>query len=389
MIKRQLLQKAEKSLKNFPAVAILGPRQVGKTTLVKQLAKSVKGEVLYLDLEKDADYSRLNRDAEAFLEHYLKNTVVLDEIQRMPGLFVVLRPLIDKNRKPARYLLTGSASPELLKGASESLAGRISYLNLFPVHVAELPKNMSLQQHWLRGGFPLALTAKTNDHAFDWMANFITNYIERDLPFLFDIRFSPVMMKKLWQMMSHWQGKIINSEDIARSLSLSATTVRRYFDYLEGAFIIHRLPPFFLNIRKRLVKTPKLYILDSGMLHSLLHIHSLKDLAGHPLAGNSWEGYVISQILYNLPPSLTAYYYRTQDGAECDVVLAHGHTVKVCIEIKLGKAPLVSRGFYQSMRDLKCKNAFVICSDELTYKSKEGVTYTGLRTFFNDFLPKK
>lgn len=369
-------------------MAILGPRQVGKTTLVKQLLSGLKGEVLYLDLEKDADYNRLSRDAESFLEHYIKNTVVLDEIQRIPALFVLLRPLIDENRKPARYLITGSASPELLKGASESLAGRISYLYLYPIHVNELPETRNTAIHWLRGGFPLALTARSNDQAFDWMANFITNYIERDLPFLFDIRFSPVMMKKMWQMLSHWQGKIINTEDLARSLSLGATTVRRYFDYLESAFIIYRLQPFFLNIKKRLVKTPKLYILDSGMLHSLLHIGSSKELAAHPMAGASWEGYVVSQVIYNLPSHLTAYYYRTHDGAECDLVLAQANQVKFCIEIKLGRSPQLSKGFYQAVKDVKCKNAFVICSDERTYKSKEGVIYTGIRTFISSYLSK-
>jgi predicted AAA+ superfamily ATPase len=388
MITRNLYAKVEKTLKRFPAVAILGPRQVGKTTLIKQLTKKIKGEVVYLDLEKDSDYNRLNRDAEDFLSNYIKSTVVLDEIQRMPKLFVLLRPLIDENRKPLRYLITGSASPELLKGATESLAGRISYLYLYPVNVAELPDKINVQQHWLRGGFPVALTASSNDYAFDWLGNFITNYIERDLPFLFDVRFSPVIMKKLWQMMSHWQSNIINMEDFARSLSLGATTIKRYLDYLEGAFIIHRLPPFHINISKRLVKASKLYILDSGILHRLLHINSVKELAGHPMVGASWEGYVVSQLIYNLPSHLTAYYYRTHDGAECDVVLAQGHIVKCCIEIKLGKAPTVSKGFYQSLKDLKCKNAFVICAIEQGYKNREGTNYTNLTTFLFTFLSK-
>ncbi|HRC33588.1 MAG TPA: ATP-binding protein, partial [Bacteroidia bacterium] len=337
MITRNIYSTVAKALKRFPAVAILGPRQVGKTTLVKQVSKSLKGEVLFLDLEKDSDYNKLNRDAEDFLSQYVKSTVVLDEIQRMPSLFVLLRPLIDENRKPARYLITGSASPELLKGATESLAGRISYLHLYPINVMELPEKISIHQHWLRGGFPVALTAKSNDFAFDWLGNFITNYIERDLPNLFDVQFSPILMKKMWQMMAHWQSQIINLEDISRSLSVGATTVKRYFDFLEGAFIIHRLPPFYVNINKRLVKSPKLYILDSGMLHRLLHITSNKELAGHPFSGASWEAYVVSQLIYNMPGHLTAYFYRTHTGAECDVVLAQGHIIKYCIEIKLGK----------------------------------------------------
>lgn len=388
MITRHLYSTVEKALKRFPAVAILGPRQVGKTTLIRQLSKGIKGDVVYLDLEKDSDFNRLQRDAEDFLSYYTKSTVVLDEIQRMPRLFVLLRPLIDENRRPHRYLITGSASPELLKGATESLAGRISYLYLFPINVGELPDKISVQQHWLRGGFPVPLTASTNDHAFDWLGNFITNYIERDLPFLFDVRFSPVVMKKLWQMMAHWQSNILNMEDLARSLGVSATTIKRYLDHLEGAFIIHRLQPFRINIKKRLVTSPKLYILDSGILHHLLHINNLKQLAGHPSVGASWEGYVVSQLIYNLPSHLTANYYRTHDGAECDVVLTQGHVVKCCIEIKSGKSPVLTRGFYHSLKDLKCKNAYVICATDHGYKSKEGITYTNLRTFISAVLPK-
>jgi len=388
MITRNIYSTVAKALKRFPAVAILGPRQVGKTTLVKQVSKSLKGEVLFLDLEKDSDYNKLNRDAEDFLSQYVKSTVVLDEIQRMPSLFVLLRPLIDENRKPARYLITGSASPELLKGATESLAGRISYLHLYPINVMELPEKISIHQHWLRGGFPVALTAKSNDFAFDWLGNFITNYIERDLPNLFDVQFSPILMKKMWQMMAHWQSQIINLEDISRSLSVGATTVKRYFDFLEGAFIIHRLPPFYVNINKRLVKSPKLYILDSGMLHRLLHITSNKELAGHPFSGASWEAYVVSQLIYNMPGHLTAYFYRTHTGAECDVVLAQGHIIKYCIEIKLGKTPSVSKGFYQSLADLKCKNAFVICNTSHPYKTREGVMFTDLKSFIKLHLIK-
>ncbi|MEO8149998.1 MAG: ATP-binding protein [Bacteroidia bacterium] len=388
MITRNLKSHVEKMLRVFPAVAILGPRQVGKTTLVRQLTKGLKKEILYLDLERDSDYAKLQRDAEDFLSHYIKSTVVLDEIQRMPSLFVLMRPLIDEYRKPARYLITGSASPQLLKGATESLAGRISYLYLHPVNIIELPEKFSLHHHWLRGGFPTALTAKTNFHATEWLGNFITNYIERDLNFLFDIRFSPVVMKNLWRMMSHWQSHILNIEELASSLSVAATSVRRYLDFLEGAFIIYRLAAYSSNIKKRLVKSPKLYILDSGILHKLLNVDSIKELAGHPLAGASWEGYVISQIYYNLPGHLHAYYYRTHDGAECDLVLAQGHVVKYCIEIKMGKTPSVSKGFYTSLQDLKCNKAYVICNIDTPYKTKQGVHFIDVKSFITQFLGK-
>src|SRR5260221_10054453 len=317
MIERKLETQVTKLLKAFPAVVILGPRQVGKTTLVKRISKQIRKQIHYLDLERPSVFDLLKRDAESYLASYQNDCVIIDEIQRMPALFPLLRSLIDDRRKPARFIITGSASPDLLKGASESLAGRVSYSYLNPVGLHELPSKINMQTHWLRGGFPLALTMQNSDHLHHWMDSFITTFIERDLPFLFDVRFSPVLMRKLWTMLAHTHGTILNAEALGRSLDITGTTLKRYLDYLEGAFIIHRLPPFYTNIGKRLVKTAKVYINDTGILHFLLNVHSAKELQTLPSLGNSWEGYAISQIRYAKDNRVDMYYYRTQAGAEC------------------------------------------------------------------------
>jgi len=388
MISRTIITLVEKYAKEFPVLVILGPRQVGKTTLVKEVAKSLKKKTVYLDLEKNSDFETLSRDAEEYLLSFTKECVLIDEVQRMPKLFPLLRAMVDVDRKPARFIITGSASPELLKGASESLAGRVYYFYLNPIGLHELPKTISVKKHWFRGGFPKALTLKSNELASGWLDAFITTYIERDLAILFDIKFSPIVMRKLWGMLAHLQGGILNAEKLGSSLDVSGTTIKRYIDYLEGAFLIRRLPPYFVNVGKRLVKSPKIYINDSGILHHLLRIFSEKELLNNPNVGASWEGYVISQIINAAPKRIDAYYYRTQVGAECDLVLVHGNSVKACIEIKLSKAPSPSKGFYNSIEDLNCKHNFIISSAPLDYKSKQHVTMVGLEVFIQKYLPK-
>jgi len=388
MIKRAIQPQIEKFMKAFPAVVILGPRQVGKTTLVKLLAKTLKKKIHYLDLERSSDFEKLNRDAETYLFSYIDECVIIDEIQRMPGLFPLLRSLIDEKRKPSRYIITGSASPQLLKGASESLAGRVVYFNLHPLGLHELPATISMNKHWLRGGFPQPLTLRNKDLLHGWLDSFITTYIEKDLPFLFDVRFSPVIMRKLWSMLAHLHSTTLNAEKLGSSLDITGTTVKRYLDYLEGAFLIHRLPPYFVNIGKRLVKAPKVYINDSGILHHLLRIENEKDLLSNPNVGASWEGYVISQILYAKETRLDMYYYRTQVGAECDLVLVRGHVIKACVEIKLSNAPTATKGFYQSVADLKSKHNFIVCPADIDYVTKDGVRIVGLKKFISSYLPK-
>jgi uncharacterized protein len=388
MIKRALQPMIEKFLKAFPAIVILGPRQVGKTTLTKLIASSSKKKFIYLDVEKHSDFEKLQQDAETFLSTYLNECVLIDEVQRMPTLFPLLRAMIDEKRKPGRYLITGSASPDLLKGASESLAGRVAYFYLHPIGLHELPTSISVNRHWFRGGFPQALTLRNATLLQGWLDSFITTYIEKDLPFLFDIRFSPATMRKLWSMLAHLQGSILNAEKLGGSLDITGTTVKRYLDYLEAAFIITRLQPYYVNIGKRLVKAPKVYVNDTGILHYLLRINNEKELTSHPSVGASWEGYVVSQILYAKENRLDMYYYRTQSGAECDLVLVRGHIIMACVEIKFSKAPVVSKGFYQSITDVKSKNNFIVCPADINYLNKEGVRVVGITTFIQKYLPK-
>ena len=388
MIKRALQPDMEKFLKTFPAIVILGPRQVGKTTLVKLIAKTSKKKTIYLDLEKHSDFLKLNRDAEEFLGAYLNECVLIDEVQRMPTLFPLLRAMIDEKRKPGRYIITGSASPDLLKGASESPAGRVAYFYLHPVGLHELPEKISIAKHWFRGGFPEALTMRSNQLLQGWLDSFITTYIEKDLPFLFDIRFSPATMRKLWSMLAHLQGSILNAEKLGSSLDITGTTVKRYLDYLQAAFIITKLQPYYVNIGKRLVKAPKVYINDTGILHYLLRIENERELTLNPAVGASWEGYVISQVLYAKENRVDMYYYRTQVGAECDLVLVRGHVVKACVEIKFSKAPVVTKGFYQSVTDLKSKNNFIVCSADIDYVTKEGIRIVGISLFIKKYLPR-
>ena len=256
-----------------------------------------------------------------------------------------------------------------------------------PIGLHELPAHISMQTHWIKGGFPQPLTMRNNELRYNWMDSFITTFIERDLPFLFDVRFSPVMMRKLWTMLAHLHGTILNAESVGRSLDITGTTLKRYLDYLEGAFIIHRLPAFYTNIGKRLVKASKVYINDSGILHFLLNIHSDKELQTLPSLGNSWEGYAISQIRYSKDSRLDIYYYRTHAGAECDVVLARGHHVKACVEIKFSKSPSITKGYYQSVADLKSKSNFIVVPGTINFLNKEGIRIVGLQLFIDKYLP--
>ena len=388
MVSRALEKTMIRALSSFPALAILGARQVGKTTLAKQLSGELKKPVHYIDLERPSTLAIIKREPEEYFASYINHCVIIDEVQRLPSLFPLLRSLIDDKRKPARFIITGSASPDLLKGASESLAGRVMYCQLNPIGLHELPESISLKQHWLRGGFPVPLTMKSNSLRTDWMDSFITTYIEKDLPFLFDVKFSPVTMRKLWQMLAHVHGNILNAENLGNSLDITGTTLKRYVDFLEGAFIIKRLPPFFTNPGKRLVKAPKIYINDSGILHFLLSLHTEKELINHPGLGASWEGYVISQIMYAKNTRLDAHYYRTHAGAECDLVLARGHEVKAAIEIKYSKSPSITKGFYNSIADLKSKNNFIITPLETDYLSKDRIRRVGLAVFISKYLPK-
>ncbi|SDE62869.1 hypothetical protein SAMN04487996_10662 [Dyadobacter soli] len=378
MFPRTIEKEIIELISDTPVIALLGPRQVGKTTLVKQLATQFPHPSIYLDLESDTDLNRL-RDAELYLGEREESTIIIDEIQRMPSLFPLLRSLIDKKRMPGRFVLLGSASPDLLKNSSETLAGRISYLELHPLTLEEVKEQISYREHWLRGGFPDVLQAASDNAAFRKMGDFISTYLERDLP-LMGIPASPRDMRLLMNMLVSVHGSLLNVSQLANSLKMSVPTVQNYLGYLENAFLIRRLQPWFVNISKRLVKTPKLYIRDSGMLHSLAGITDSEELAGNILLGNSWEGYVIQQVIAGLPYNIQPYFYRTQDGAELDLVLVKGNNVKVAIEIKYTNSPVLSRGNTLAQEDLGSPPLLVVTPSAEDYNMRENVLVCNIGT---------
>jgi predicted AAA+ superfamily ATPase len=384
MIKRNLEEMLLQKLTRSPAVAILGPRQVGKTTLAKQL-KSNQQENLYLDMENPNDQNKL-QDAFSYLTMHENSRIVIDEIQLMPSLFAMLRPLIDAKREAGRFILLGSASPILVKGVSESLAGRISYTELTPIGITELTDELDYKTNWFRGGFPEALLAKDDDYAIEWLNDFIKSYVERDLAMLFGVTLSAVTLRNFWSMLAHANGNLLNAEVFARSLGVSATTVMKYLDFLEGGYMVRRLQPWFVNAKKRLIKSPKTYIRDNGILHRLLNITNLDALYGHPGAGGSWEGYVVEQVFQAKPNHLELFFYRTQAGAECDLLLVQGITPIACIEIKSSNTPVISRGFLSCIQDLTPKYSFIITPQSETYTANHEITIINLFNFITTKL---
>lgn len=386
MIKRKLKDELIDLLTEFPAVALLGPRQVGKTTLAKELSESEAGDSLYFDLENDEDRARMQNAAFIF-DQYQANRIVLDEVQREPDLFRQLRPAIDKNRRPGRFILTGSASPALVKGVSESLAGRIAFVELSPINLIEaLDSGINQEQHWFRGGFPNALTSESDQAFSRWAEHFIRAYIQRDLALLFGVNLSEVIIRNFWYMLAANNGSIWTAENYARALGVSSPTVKRYLDFLEGAFMVRQLPAWYVNMEKRVVKAPKVYIRDSGLLHELNRIRNSRELPLHLIVGSSWEGYVIEQIYQLKPRRLEMYHYRTHNGAECDLVLVDGLKPVAAIEIKYSNTPSLSKGFYNVLDDLEVKKSFVITPGEKHYPLGEITMVSGLQFFLKNSL---
>ena len=368
-----------------PAVAILGPRQCGKTTLAKSFGQLQANGFIYLDLESPRDRAKLT-DAESFFEHNENQLVIIDEAQLMPELFSVLRSVIDANRRNGRFLLLGSASPSLVKGVTESLAGRITFLELSPLTYTDIKANgFDYPAHWQKGGFPQAFLAPTEHAWVDWMGAFIKTYVERDFSLLFGANLNAVAIGKLWQMLAHNQGSIWKAELYANSLGVSAPTAMRYFEFLEGAFLVHRLQAYTGNVNKRMVKAPKVYVKDSGLVHYVNRAYNYDTLLSHPIIGASWEGYVIQQIYSNKPEDVELFYYRTQNGAEADVVLVRGGNPIACIEIKLSNAPSVSKGFYNCIADLATTKNYVITPASDTYPLKSAWV-CNIYTFLTQYL---
>jgi len=298
----------------------------------------------------------------------------------------VLRSVIDENRRNGKFILLGSASPQLVKGVSESLAGRIAYRELSPISFTELPEKITRDKHWLREGFPVPLLDRNEKISAEWMGSFIRSYAERDLSALFAIDLTSNIISRLLSMLAHVNGTVWNAEMISRSLGITAPTVNRYVDFLEGAFLVHKLPAFHVNTRKRLVKAPKVYLRDSGLLHQLTNVHTINTLKGHPVVGSSWEGYIVEQVYQIKPPDVDMYYYRTQAGAEYDIILAKGVHAIAAIEIKLNNAPSITKGNMQSIADLKTKKNYVVVPDAEEYKTKEGIIICNMATLFEKYL---
>ena len=369
MLQRKLLDEARRQLAWQPALVLLGPRQVGKTTLARELAATMP-DALFLDLEREADRARLS-DPEAFLSRQRGRLVVLDEVQAMPDIFAALRPEIDAARRPGRFLLLGSASPALRRQASESLAGRIDHLELAPFTLDEVGATPENQRRlWLRGGFPDSFLATDDDASLAWREAFIRTYLERDLPQL-GFRLAATELRRFWQMLAHHHGQLWNGSQLAGSLGVNHTTVRRWLDVLEATYMARVLPPLHANLKKRLTKSPKVYLRDSGLLHALLGIRGQGDLFAHPVAGASWEGFALEQILAERPGG-NATFYRTTVGAEIDLVLEQGAR-RQAWEFKLGLAPKPARGFWQGLEDLEIAEATIVYPGDAAYPLKESV----------------
>jgi predicted AAA+ superfamily ATPase len=352
-------------LEQFPAVAILGPRQVGKTTLATALADSLGEGALYLDLELPSDRAKLT-EPELYLTQHENRLVILDEIHRVPGIFETLRSLIDQRRrksKPAsHFLLLGSASMDLLQQSAESLAGRIAYQELAPFSVGEVVaiEGQSMDRLWTRGGFPDSFLAANDDASFTWRTSFIQTYLERDVPAL-GPRIPAETLRRYWQMLAHNQGQMLNAAQLASGLGVSGHTVARYLDIMVDLLLVRRLPPWAVNTKKRLVRTPKVYVRDTGLLHALLGIRNQEELLGHPIVGSSWEGLLMENILNALPSTASPTFYRTSVGAEIDLVIDFGAKERWAVEIKrsLG-SPSPSKGFYIGCADIKATRQIVL-----------------------------
>lgn len=369
-----------------PAVVILGPRQVGKTTFAIQAAKSLQKDFLYIDMESGQDIAKLGDDPESFFDFYKDKLVIIDEVQAMPVLFSRLRSIIDRNRTNGRFLLLGSASPNLVYGVSESLAGRVSYIDLHPLKLNEVTPNHNWQFHWYRGGFPKAFLAETDAAFLDWMDSYIRTYIQTDLSTLFGYNLNPSITRKLWYMLAHTHGGVTNIQDLSRSVGVTSPVINRYIDFLEGAFLVYKLHPWANNAGKRLVKAPKVYVKDTGILHGLLGIKSIDHLTLNPMIGASWEGYVIEQIMYHADPNISFYFYRTHTGTEIDLVLVKSGKPIAAIEIKYSNVPTPSKGFYIGINDLGTKNNFIITPSSDFYPQKNAFVCS-LTEFIKNQLP--
>lgn len=380
MIERALAVRLLDAIARSPAVALLGPRQAGKTTLALEVARQRKA--LYLDLESERDRAKLAQP-ELYLADHQDKLVILDEVHRAPGLFPVLRGLIDRARRAGRragqYLLLGSASPDLLKQSGETLAGRIAYLELTPFQILEV-RHVPADELWLRGGFPESLLASDAARSLRWRQDFIRTYLERDVP-QFGPRIAAETLRRFWVMLAHHQGGLLNTSQFARNLGVDVKTAGGYLDLLVDLLLVRRLAPWHANLGKRLVKSPKVYVRDSGLVHALLDIADKETLLAHPVLGQSWEGFVIENLLACAPAGVQAYFYRTSGGAEIDLLLIWPGRRLWAVEIKRSLTPTIERGFHAACADLRPARRYVVYPGEERFRlarDTEAISIAGL-----------
>lgn len=395
MFERNLQEKLLNALQTTPVTALLGPRQVGKTTLALAVGIFMNKETSYLDLQSDSDFNKLT-DAEAFLKRFDGKLLIIDEVQRKPDLFRLLRGIIDERKRKGestcQFLLLGSASRDLLQRSSETLAGRIRYLELTPFTAAELIQNQgnefNLSTFWLRGGFPDSYLASSALESWNWRSDFISTYMERDLPMM-GVGIQPAQLKRFWKMLAHYNGNQINLSELGRSLELSHTTIKSHLDILTQFYMVRQLQPWSGNTKKRLVKSPKIYIRDTGILHSLHNISNEEMLMNHPNMGASWEGLVTESILSVLDNRWSFSYYRTATQQEIDLVLESPEGEVWAIEIKRASAPRLGRGFYEACKDIRATHKWIVNANNDQYPLNDGVEVIGLMQFLEVLKSKK
>jgi predicted AAA+ superfamily ATPase len=385
MIQRELQASIKEAMQQFPAVGILGPRQIGKTTLALQIAQAISPEPIYLDLESPTDLDKL-KEPEFYFEEHKDHPIILDEVQRSPEIFATLRGVIDRRRRAGhvvgQFLILGSASLDLLQQSSESLAGRISYATLSGLKPTEVTAS-GFDDLWLRGGFPNSFLSADNNTSFNWRQVFISTYLERDVP-QFGSRIPASTLRQLWTMLAHVQGGLLNLSRLAGGLGASVPAVGRYIDLLEDLFLVRKLQPWASNVGKRLVRAPKVYIRDSGLTHTLLKIKDYDDLLGHPAVGGSWEGFVIENLLADLPSWASPYFYRTSAGAEIDLVIEAGNKKVIAIEIKRSMSPSLSKGFLIGCEDVNATHRYFVYSGSERFRISKEVTALPLKMMIEE-----
>lgn len=378
VVRKQLQELVNRELDRFPVVLLLGPRQCGKTTLAREIA--AMRDAHYYDLEDPEN--PLSPESASITLRALNGLVVIDEFQRMPQLFNLLRVLADRRPLPARFLILGSASPDLVKGVSETLAGRVAYVPMNGFNLAEVGGD-AWRNLWIRGRFPDSFLAPDESHSYDWRQNFIQSFLERDIPQL-GIRVPAATLRRFWTMLAHWHGQTWNASELARSLDTRQDTARHYLDILCGAFMIRQLPPWFENVGKRLVKSPKIYFRDTGLLHTLLGLRDLGQVSSHPRLGFSWEGFALEEVLFRLKAGQDAYFYKTHGGAELDLYIMRGGK-RYGFEFKYQDAPRPTKSMHGVLEDLRLDQLFVVYPGSKSYALDDRITAMPLNSIKEDF----